>query len=71
MKRNTAHGTRALRDWTVRLDCGHPLSLPWGLAPHFVAACIVQHQESCPIEQGEGLELSPGIPWVAGRSVLR
>jgi hypothetical protein len=52
-KTETVRESQSAREWTVRLDCGHRLTVPWGLAPPFVAACIVHHQETCPTELGE------------------
>jgi hypothetical protein len=54
--------TRTVREWTVRLDCGHPLTVPWGMAPPFVAACIVHHLEICPDGLHAPIERSLWVP---------
>jgi hypothetical protein len=38
-------------EWTVRLDCGHAVAVPWGVAPPFVMALFVQHRETCSEER--------------------
>jgi hypothetical protein len=41
----------AASEWTVRLDCGHAVVVPWGAAPPFAMALFVQHRETCSEER--------------------
>lgn len=45
--RETVRPRDSARDWTVRLDCGHAVTVPWGVAPAFGMALTVHHQENC------------------------
>lgn len=57
----------AYAEWTVRLECGHDIALPWGSREPALAACIVEHRHRC---ETPSLDLS-GVAWWAapvGRS---
>ena len=41
------HRSGAIADWKVRLDCGHEIDVPWGVASPAVMACIVHHHDGC------------------------
>ena len=43
-------------EWTVRLECGHAVAVPWGAAPPFVMALFVQHRETCSEERVRGVD---------------
>ncbi len=34
-------------DWTVRLECGHRVAVPFAASVPAMAACLVQHQGHC------------------------
>jgi hypothetical protein len=54
--------TDSARAWTVRLGCGHTVTVPWGAAPPFGMALIVQHQETC---SEEWVDRSGETAWVS------
>lgn len=45
MKEERVHGEAV--GTNVRLECGHCLELPWGLAPEAAIADLLQHRASC------------------------
>jgi hypothetical protein len=59
--REPVEKTDSARAWTVRLDCGHTVTVPWGAAPPFGMALIVHHQETC---SGEWVDRSGESAWV-------
>ncbi len=58
----------AFADWTVRLECGHRVPVPYGVAVPAMMACLVHHQGVCPATAGE-TDLHFGVPLPVPRGV--
>ncbi len=56
-------------DWTVRLECGHRVAVPYGVAVPAMAACLVHHQEVCPQDAfADPAEFGVALPIPRGAS---
>lgn len=55
------HRSGAHAEWTIRLECGHEVEVPWGYRSPAVAACVVRHRAQC---EAPPVDLS-GVAWWA------
>jgi hypothetical protein len=71
IRRDTVGEISSAGAWTVRTDCGHTVTVPWGAAPPFGMALIVQHQEKCSEEWMERPGESVWVPRVLEGGAFR
>jgi hypothetical protein len=67
----TVGKTDSAREWSVRLNCGHTVTVPWGAAPPLGMAVIVQHQETCSEEWRDRFGGSAWIPRLSAGVAFR
>ena len=51
----------------VRLECGHWVALPWGLAPEATAADLIHHRDRCDLLGASGPAgglVAPPLAWL-------